>query len=433
MAEFLNRQNATSAAVLAVAAGAIFVGSIQARPYSAVEVRGSEFIPASDIAAACEIVAGNYDASDMRAVQDCLMSSGQFRSVAVRGEGGTLVVEVSELNDRPGLVEAGLAYDSRDGATVNLYFERYNLFPGTFGSVDLRFSDEVKSFSTSLYRADAFGDFDFGIDTELRKTSYSDQGFTAKRVLIEPYLALPFADGGRVEFGIGYRRDEMTDIAAGSSALFGREAGVVDAPYVRLGLGYSTNPAQTGGTGFVTGLSLSLDQYFWGLGTDWKTYETRIAADTRFALADRTSLLVGLRGGIVSAEGDNSTRAVDRFFVGGADFRGFAPRGLGPKDGDWFLGANRYYVASVEVQHEIDQVLGTTGRVGLFADIGSAWGLDDTLGGVIDDSRHIRSSVGVSMTLDLGNVPVSLFVAKPIDYQDGDDRQSFGISINTSF
>ncbi|NPD17292.1 BamA/TamA family outer membrane protein [Xinfangfangia sp. D13-10-4-6] len=433
MAVFLTRHRAASAVLFAAAAGAVFVGTLQARPYSAVEVRGSEFIPAGDIAAACEIVAGEYDSSDMSAVQECLMSSGQFRSVEVRGEGTTLVVEVSELNDRPGRIEAGLAYDSRDGATINTYFERYNLFPGSFGSIDLRFAEEVQSFRTSLYRAEAFGNFDFGLDTEMRKTSYSDQGFTSKRVLIEPYLALPFAKGGRAELGIGYRRDEMTDVVAGSSVLFGRETGVIDAPYARLGVSYTSNPAENGGTGFVTGLSLSLDQYVWGLGTDQKTYETRIEADARFALAEQTSLLVGLRGGIVSGQSGHNTRAVDRFFIGGADFRGFAPRGLGPKDGDWFVGANNYYVTSVELQREVDELFGTTGRVGIFADIGSAWGLDDTLGGRIDDSRHVRSSVGLSLTLDLGNIPVSLFVAKPVDYQDGDDRQSFGMSFSTSF
>ncbi len=90
-------------------------------------------------------------------------------------------------------------------------------------------------------------------------------------------------------------------------------------------------------------------------------------------------------------------------------------------------------MTSVELQREIDQLLGTTGRVGVFADIGSAWGLDDTLGGTVDDGKYIRSSVGVSLTLDLGNIPVSLFVAKPVDYRDGDDRQSFGISFSTSF
>ena len=427
------RRHAVPAVFFALAAASIFVGSLEARPYSAVEIRGSEFIPANDIAAACEVTPGAWTGADMSAVEDCLMSSGQFSRVAVKGEGPTLVVEVEELNNRPGRVELGLAYDSRDGAVGNIYFERYNLFPGTFGSIELRFAEEVQSLQTSLYRADAFGAFDFGLDTLIRRSDYSDQGFTSTRTLIEPYLALPFTEGGRVELGIGYRRDEMSDVTTGSSALFAGEAGVVDAPYARIGLSYSPDLTGAEGPGRMTGLSLSLDQYIWGLGDDQRTYETRIEADTRFALAESTSLLIGLQAGIVQAEGSGSTRAVDRFFIGGADFRGFAPRGLGPKDGDWFTGANKYYVTSIELQHELDQFLGTTGRVGIFADVGSAWGLDNTLGGAIDDSKKIRSSVGLSLTLDLGEIPVSLFVAKPLDYETGDDRQSFGISFSTSF
>lgn len=434
MAARLLRQHALPVSVVFAAAGFALTGGLQARTYNAVEVRGAQFIPQENITAACEIVPGvSYSAGDMRAVQDCLMSSGQFRSVQVAGEGETLVVSVEELNDRPGRIELGLAYDSRDGATASVYFERYNLFPGTFGAVDLKFSEEVRSIQTHLYTADAFGNVDFGLDTGLRTTEYSDQGFTTKRALIEPYLAWPFDNGARAEFGLGYRRDEMSDVVPGSSALFSTEAGVVDAPYVRIGLSYSGNPAENGGSGLVTGLSLSLDQYFWGLGTDQRTAETRIEADARFALSDNTSFLVSLRGGVVSAESGQSTRAADRFFIGGADFRGFAPRGIGPKDGDYFVGANKYYVTSLELQREVDEVLGTPARVGLFADIGSAWGLDDTLGGTIDDSRQIRSSVGLSLTLDIGSVPVSLFVAKPVDSLPTDDRQSFGVSFSTAF
>ena len=427
------RRHAVPAVFFALAAASIFVGSLEARPYSAVEIRGAEFIPSDDIAAACEVTPGAWTGADMSAVEDCLMSSGQFSRVAVKGEGPTLVVEVEELNNRPGRVELGLAYDSRDGIVGNVYFERYNLFPGTFGSIELRFAEEVQSLQTALYRADAFGAFDFGLDTLIRRSDYSDQGFTSTRTLIEPYLALPFTEGGRVELGIGYRRDEMSDLTPGSSALFAAEEGVVDAPYARIGLSYSRDMKDRTAPGSATGVSLSLDQYFWGLGSDERTYETRVEADARFAIADRTSLLIGFQGGIVKAEGDQSTRAVDRFFIGGADFRGFAPRGLGPKDGDWFTGANKYYVTSIELQRELDQFLGTTGRVGIFADIGSAWSLDNTLGGSIDDSKQIRSSVGLSLTLDLGQIPVSLFVAKPLDYETGDDRQSFGISFSTSF
>jgi outer membrane protein insertion porin family len=430
----LSRQQMLLVSGAVVASTIIVSGALSARTYTAVEVRGAEFIAEDSITAACEIVPGvSYTEEDMGYIRDCLMSSGQFRSVEVAGEGDTLVVSVDEANDRPGRVEIGFAYDSRDGVLGSLYFERYNLFPGVFGAVDLTFAKEVQSLETHFYKAGAFGVFDFGIDTTVRVTSYDDQGFDSARTIIEPFLAYPIGDKGRIEVGIGYRRDEMSDVVGGASALFAAEQGVVEAPFVRFGLRYATNPAENGGNAAITGLSVALDQYFWGLGSDFKTMETRLDASARFALGAKTSVLLGVQGGIVKAEDGGVTRAVDRFFVGGADFRGFAPRGLGPKDGSYFVGANKYYVGTVEVQHELDDLMGTPARIGVFADIGSAWGLDDTLGGTIDDSRRIRTSVGLSMTLDVGSVPVSIYVAKPIDMVDGDEEQNFGISFSTSF
>ncbi len=412
----------------------VLVGGLNAKPYSAVEVRGAEFIAGDSITASCGIESGvSYSATDLRDFEDCLMSSGQFRSVRVSGEGDTLVVAVREANDRPGRVELGFSYDTLDGLTGSFYLERYNVFPGVFGALDLRVAEEAQSLQGHLYRADAFGDLDFGIDMLALRTEYDNQGFRGERTWIEPYLAWPFSEKGRVEIGLGYRRDEMSDVSADASALTRAEAGSVDAPFLRLGLRYASNPAESSDNATVTGLSVSLDQYFWGLGGDTRISETRLDAETRFALGEGTALLIGLRGGLVSAEGGGSTRGIDRLYVGGADFRGFAPRGLGPKDGSYFLGGNKYYVASVEVQRDMNEVFGTPARIGIFAEAGSVWDLNDTLGGGIDDSRRVRSSVGLSMTLDIGSVPVSLYVARPIDKVEGDKTQAFGISLSTQF
>src|SRR5690606_14065863 len=103
-------------------------------------------------------------------------------------------------------------------------------------------------------------------------------GFTSKRALIEPYLAYQITSDFRAEFGLGYRMDEMKDPAAGSSALFAAEAGSIEAPYLRIGLRYSTDKFD--GLSQLTGLAISLDHYFWGLGTDNRTAETRIALDS---------------------------------------------------------------------------------------------------------------------------------------------------------
>jgi len=409
-----------------------------ARTYDQVEIRGAQFVAPEDIAAACEIVAGmDYSAADLADVKACLEETDVFRSVAVRGEGNTLVVDVVELDNRPGRVEVGLEYVSDDGIQGNLYFERYNLFPDTFGSVDLSFSKERRAITSSLFYSGFSDQIGIGVDGQLLHTKFDDQGFAHRRSWVQPYVSYRLSPAIKTEFGLGYRRDEMRDIKPGSSTLFGLEAGTVSAPFLRFGVKMDLpdqRPDQGAGTTpRFAGASLSIDQFLWGLGKSERVAELRIEGDVRFALSNQFDLLLKLQAGHAEGVGSYNSRAVDRFFIGGSTFRGFATRGIGPKDGNDFTGANSFAIATLEVQTPIGRLFDGKAKGGAFVDIGSAWGLDNNLGGTIDDRRKMRSSVGLSLTFDVGSTPVSLYVAKPVKSQPGDREQNFGLSINTSF
>ena len=132
--------------------------------FEAVEVQGEEFVPEHDIQMTCGAVEGvPYLTIELRAIEDCLMSTGVFETVKLIPNGETLVIAVKELNTRPGRVEASLSYASQDGLIGGLFFERYNLLPDTYGSVRLEYNPEVKRGGGRLYRTDALGsDFDLG-------------------------------------------------------------------------------------------------------------------------------------------------------------------------------------------------------------------------------------------------------------------------------
>ncbi len=405
----------------------------EARSFQSVDVRGNKLIARDSILQACDINTGvDYDQADLSAREECLQSSGMFKSVALRPTDETLLVEVEEIEMRPGHIEFSVAYDTQDKLVGSLYFERYNLFPDTFGSVELSVAEEMRALRTALYYSGlADGKTGIGMDGLLSHTGYDDQGYSSDRAQIEGYLAKDLEAAGRLEFGLGYRSLKMSDTSGGASALIASEAGTSNAPYLRFGYEYSSTDAQKGDD--APGYSIALDQYFWGLTDDNTVSETRIDANARFALGAKTSLLLGFQGGIVQGLGSDSTRAVDRFNLGGADFRGFAPRGIGPRDGDYSVGGNKYAVASAEVQHEVGTIFDTPMRAGAFVNIGSLWSLEDTLGGTIDDSSKLRSSVGLSMTFDISGAPVSLYVAKAIDKEIGDETESFGLSIAARF
>mgnify|MGYP000477616425 CR=1 FL=1 len=126
--------------------------TVWARTFEAVTVTGNRFVPDDDILYACDLAPGqDYEAIDIEVREACLKSTEMFESVAIRPEGANLVVEVEEVELRPGRMEFSIAYDTQDQVVGSVYFERYNLFPDTFGSVELRLTDEVGSLESSLY------------------------------------------------------------------------------------------------------------------------------------------------------------------------------------------------------------------------------------------------------------------------------------------
>ncbi|MPQ95999.1 BamA/TamA family outer membrane protein [Thioclava sp. JE_KL1] len=416
-----------------VASVAIGLTQANARSFKSVEVEGNKLIASQDILAACDLKSGvDYSPEDLDARADCLRSSGVFNSVKLRSQNDALVVDVKEVEMRPGHIDLSVAYDTQDKVVGSLYFERYNLFPNTFGSLEMNLGKEMQSLRSSLYYS-GLGDGKpgVGMDALFSRSDYDDQGYASRRAQIEGYLAQDLGEAGRLEYGLGYRSLKMRDTSDGSSTLFQQEESSTSAPYLRFS--YKLASASEKGASGSAGYQVGIDQYFWGLGDIDTVSETRLNAKARLPLGAKTDLLLGFQGGVAKGLGGDNTRAVDRFQLGGVSFRGFAPRGLGPKDADYFTGGNKFAVASIELQHDLGTVFDTPMRGGAFIDVGALWSLDDTQGGAIDDSFKLRSSIGLSVTFDIQGAPVSLYVAKAMDKAPGDDTQSFGLSVAARF
>src|SRR5690606_2693290 len=197
------------------------------------------------------------------------------------------------------------------------------------------------------------------------------------------------------------------------------------------------------------GFILTLNQEFAGLGGDIRHSKTRGTARIYQSLFDeRVILSAELEGGMLLSRDD--TRITERFTSGGDSFRGFSRNGLGPRDycqtGDCLspqqdvevdegLGGNYYGVLRLDASFPLGlpEEYGIFG--GVFADIGSVWGLDNTAGsmGEVDDSMHMRSAVGVSLFVDTPFAPLRFNYAFPIDYQDSDERERFRLTVQTRF
>lgn len=407
-----------------------------ARVFETVDVRGAEFIPAEDVRMTCGALPDiDYSDYDLLAIEECLNLTGAFEAVRVFPEDNTLVIEVIEIDTRPGRIEGAISYVSDDGVVGELFLEQYNLFPGVYGSVTLSFNSEVKSLEANLYRADAVGEeFDFGLEILGRETNFDDTGYSDHIVRIEPYVAWTPHDRFRMELGLGWRDYRLFDVEASASPLLlQEETEGISKPYVRLSLAYDRDATDPESDRSNLGYALRLDQFFWNLGSDDALSDTRLGLSARLSLGQDYQLISSLRTGLVVGLDGNNTRAIDRFFPGADGFRGFAPRGIGPRDGDDALGGNQYLIGSLEVQRDLGSVLSIPTSAGFFVDSGSSWGLDDTLSGRIDDDWHSRVSIGLSVNLEVAQTPISIYFAQPLVKEPGDEVQKFGLGFTARF
>lgn len=173
-----------------------------------VEVRGAEFIPEDDIRMTCGAETGiTYSEWELRAIEDCLMSTGVFETVALTQEGDTLFIDVKEVNTRPGRIDATLAYASQDGVIGSLSFEQYNLFDRTYGAAQVEANSDVLYYSGNLYRKEAFDSaFDLGFEVAGGRATYDDRSYTEEFLRAETYLARSVTPSTRLEAGLGDRK-----------------------------------------------------------------------------------------------------------------------------------------------------------------------------------------------------------------------------------
>jgi len=189
---------------------------------------------------------------------------------------------------------------------------------------------------------------------------------------------------------------------------------------------------------------------FAGLGGD-VTY-LRLRGDAQYyipferLLGNNEYVLVLAAGaGWLSPYGDNDSRIVDRFFLGGENLRGFALAGAGPRDvstSDGALGGQNIWTTSAEFRFPLPlpAELGFIGRA--FVDVGANWGLPTSVNDtgcppdypncLRDDSTpRVGMGVGLSWRSPIGLINIDL--AQAVVKQSYDQTQVFRIGFGTRF
>ncbi|QOG17750.1 MULTISPECIES: outer membrane protein assembly factor BamA [Bradyrhizobium] len=217
------------------------------------------------------------------------------------------------------------------------------------------------------------------------------------------------------------------------------------------------------------GLLIDFRQDFAGVGGDVSYLKSVIDAKYYAPLVSDVVGLVHVQSGMLNKIGNNDLRMLDHFQMGPNLVRGFAPNGIGPRDINPFdtqdaLGGTKYWGASLELQMPfwfLPKEVGLKGAV--YADAGglydykgpTTWSVTGetttpansncipsttnpvsagTCTGLIyDDSKVIRSSVGVGLIWQSPFGPLRFDYAVPLSKGKYDRTQEFRFGGGTTF
>ena len=383
-----------------------------------------------------------FNPREIRNAAERIRALGFFANVDVNSRAGSsddqVVVDVDVEEQLTGNLSFGGTFSTDSGFGVVINFsERNFLGRGQSVGVTIETADEDRNIRLSFREPALLGrDLSFGLTLADRTTDFDNASYETRVTSISPSLGFPISENGRVSLKFTLAKDDIFNVAVGASPIIAAEQGDL----TRSEIGYTyTLDLLRGGLNPNRGVLFTFGQDLAGIGgdTEYLRTTTRVVAQ-RDVFNEEVTLRAILEGGLVSAVGGGTTRVTDRFFLSSRQLRGFSSRGVGPRDlgaaESSVLGGNKYVAARFEADFPLGlpDEFGISG--GVFFDVGSLWGLDNTAGvAAVDDSFELRSSIGFSLLWDTPIGPIRMNFSNPIRSNPSDDERTFDFTISAGF
>ena len=393
-----------------------------------------------------------FNPREIRQSAERIRALGFFSDAQVDAKQGSapdqVIVDVNVEEQPTGSLSFGVSYGVEAGVGLNIGFSERN-FLGRGQAFALNVSTGADNTSSSLsFTEPAFlgRDLSLSFGAFYNVTSQKQALYDTAFLGFNTALGFPVGELSRLEVRYGLSENtiknyEGVDTSVPADGVADVFNPILQAEAARKGelvssIGYTyTYDTRIGGLSPDRAVLLRFSQDFAGVGGDAKYVSTNVLALTeRKVLNEEVTLRAIFEGGAVVSTGGYVSRVTDRFF-GNGKIRGFESNGIGPRDlttGD-ALGGNYFAVARLEADFPLGlpEEYGITG--GMFLDVGSVWGLDDTAAGTIDDSAHTRAAVGVSVLWEAPIGPLRFNFSRALKKEVYDREQSFDLTISTSF
>ena len=389
----------------------------------------------------------------IREAAERIRALGYFADSSVEPRAGSTpdqaIVDVEVEETTTGSLGFSVSYGAQQGIGFGISFAEQNFlgrgqqFAASFNTVKGSRDISVSFTEPALLGRDLAYSFSLGY----RETSSFNANFDTREAFLNNSLGFPVSEYGRLTVRQGLLAEKLTGLTPGtdSERLIDDQTGGTSITGT-LGFTY-THDTRNRGVDPSRGWIFSWTQDL-GVGNQNRRFlksEARVGYEMA-VLNENVTLKADGRVGLLHMI-DGQSRYRDRFQLANV-MRGFAAGDSGPRDfasaANDVLGGTRYAVVSLEAQFPLGlpEEYGLSG--GVFADIGSVWGVDGINGRPITDintsdgtsdsaSRHLRATLGVSLFWDSPLGPLRFDVSRPLKKQPYDESQNFDFSIVSTF
>ena len=382
-----------------------------------------------------------FDPRAIRQAAERIRATGFFSDVEVAGRPGTapdqVIVDVDVEEQPTGSLGFSASFSTDTGAGLAVNFSEDN-FLGRGQALRFGFNttDGSQSFTFSFTEPQFLGrDLAASLSAFYTETSAQNRDFDTLDIGLRAGLGFPISEFGRLNVYYGIEQNELSGLdPVNSSPVLLAEQGDRLSSYAGLQYSYDTRDT---GLDPTRGVRLQFGAEFGGLGGDAEYIETTfLGIAERQILREEVTLRASFEAGALEMLSGTS-RLSDRFTLSSRQMRGFEANGLGPRDltvtNRDALGGNYFAVARFEAAFPLGlpDEYGITG--GVFYDIGSVWGLDNTNGGLVDDDLHWRQSIGFSIFWDTAVGPLRFNFTHPLEFEDYDLTRNFDLTVEARF
>ncbi len=346
------------------------------------------------------------------------------------------IIKVKVEEKSTGSLSLGAGWSSLYGPLASIGAKERNLLgSGQEASINTTLALEQTSINfayTDPYFLDRhlIAGFDlFSIDTRLQNLQSYQTGVTGGDLRLGYY----YNEHLRHDFTYTASLTNIHDIQAGTSQFIASQAGVTALSTIGHLVTYDRRDSKIDPT---TGYYVKVGNDVAGLGGTPKFVRTYTAAGQYFTLDDDYTLYINGGAGYISGYGGSDVLISQRFYLGGANLRGFRDSGVTPVDRNTLtpLGAVWNATASAEVTFPLGLPKEVDIKSKLFVDTGMVGPTDPSIPSAnVLTTTMPRVSVGTGFIWVSPLGPVNIDFGFPIVKTSYDEIQIFRFNFGTRF